>query len=183
MERDGVTGDEDEAEEVVSDRVVEGGVEVRHGLFECGEVACQVFVFTLGDGVAAEEVDGAAFGGGREPCPGVFGDSGSRHCSRAARRASCARSSARPTSRADSMRQKASMVRCRSAAKTATDHTSFGCVSASGAISLLPDLPVERGLFFPAEYLLRRRRMQSLPARRPGGSRPRIRLRGSWGCA
>jgi len=52
---DGVTGDEDKAEEVVSDGVVEGGVEVRRGLFECGEVACQVLVFTLGDGVAAED--------------------------------------------------------------------------------------------------------------------------------
>ena len=35
-------------------------------------------VFTLGDGVAAEEIDGAVFGGGGEPCAGVFGDSGSR---------------------------------------------------------------------------------------------------------
>ena len=75
---DGVTGDEDEPEEVVSDGVVEGGVEVRHGLFECGEVACQIFVFTPGDRVAAEEIDGAAFGDGGEPCAGVFGDSGSR---------------------------------------------------------------------------------------------------------
>jgi hypothetical protein len=43
-------------------------------LFECGEVACQVFVFTLGDGVAAEEIDGAAFGGCGEPCAGIIGD-------------------------------------------------------------------------------------------------------------
>jgi hypothetical protein len=71
---DGVTGDEDEAEKVVTDGVVESGVEVRRGLFECGEVACQVFVFTLGDGVAAEEIDGAAFGGGGEPCSGIIGD-------------------------------------------------------------------------------------------------------------
>jgi hypothetical protein len=142
---DGVTGDEDEAEEVVSDGVVEGGVEVRHGLFECGEVACQVFVFTLGDGVAAEEIDGAAFGGGGEPCAGFSGTPVRGHCSRAARRASCARSSARPTSRvrrvrpamtrADSMRQTASMVRCRSVADTATDHTSFGSMDASAAIA------------------------------------------------
>ena len=31
-----------------------------------------------GDGVAAEEIDGAAFGGGGEPCAGVFGDAGLR---------------------------------------------------------------------------------------------------------
>jgi len=47
----------------------------------------------------------------------------------------------------DTVRQTASMVRCRSVADSATDHTSFGCVSASGAISLLPDLPVEHGFF------------------------------------
>src|ERR1700733_6956689 len=61
------------------------------------------------------------------------------HCSSAATSASCARSSARPTSRvrrvspattrADSMRHAASMVRCvarcESVADTATDHTSF----------------------------------------------------------
>ncbi len=75
---DGVAGDEDEAEEVVADGVVEGGAEVGHGLFECGEVACQVFVFALGDGVAAEEIDGAAFGGCGEPCRGIIGNAGLR---------------------------------------------------------------------------------------------------------
>src|SRR6266567_4994666 len=67
--------------------------------------------------------------------PGLSGTPDCGHCSRAARSASWARSSARPTSRvrrvrpamtrADSMRQTASMVRCRSVADTATDHTSF----------------------------------------------------------
>src|SRR3974377_1952675 len=61
--------------------------------------------------------------------------------------------------------------------------TSLECVSARGAISLLPPLTVERGFFFPAEYLLRRRRVQSLLDRRPGGSRLRIPLGGRWGCA
>jgi hypothetical protein len=69
-----VTADEDQAEQVISDGVVEAGIEVRHGLFSCGEVACQLFVFTLGDGVAAEQIDGAAFGGGGEPCRGIIGD-------------------------------------------------------------------------------------------------------------
>ena len=73
-----MAGNEDEAEEIVVDWIVEGGVEVGHGLFEGGEVAGEVFVFTLGYGVAAEEVDGAAFGGGGEPCSGIFGDSGCR---------------------------------------------------------------------------------------------------------
>ena len=51
-------------------------VELRSGdgLFACGEVACEVFVFTLGDGVAAEEIDGAAFGGCGKPRRGIIGD-------------------------------------------------------------------------------------------------------------
>src|SRR3974377_336274 len=61
--------------------------------------------------------------------------------------------------------------------------TSLECVSASGAISLLPDLPVERGLFFPAEYLFRRRRGQSLLERRTCGLRLRVPRGGRWGCA
>ena len=75
---DGMAGDEDEAEEVVADGVVESGVEVGRGLFESFEFACQLFVFALGDGVAAEEIDGAAFGGGGEPCRGIIGDAGLR---------------------------------------------------------------------------------------------------------
>jgi hypothetical protein len=71
---DGMAGDKDEAEEVVADGVVEGGVEVGRGLFEGFELAGELFVFALGDGVAAEEIDGAAFGGGGEPCPGMIGD-------------------------------------------------------------------------------------------------------------
>src|SRR5580704_11719612 len=67
--------------------------------------------------------------------PGFSGTPDCGHCSRAARRASWARSSARAMSRTrrvrpairrgDSILQTASMVRCRSVADTATDHTSF----------------------------------------------------------
>jgi hypothetical protein len=71
---DGMAGDEDEAEEVVADGVVESGVEVGRGLFEGFEFAGELFVFALGDGVAAEEIDGAAFGGCGEPCRGIIGD-------------------------------------------------------------------------------------------------------------
>jgi hypothetical protein len=75
---DGMAGDEDEAEEVVADGVVESGVEVGRGLFEGFEFAGELFVFALGDGVAAEEIDGAAFGGCGEPCRGIIGDAGLR---------------------------------------------------------------------------------------------------------
>ncbi len=75
---DGMAGDEDEAEQVVADGVVESGVEVGRGLFEGFEFAGELFVFALGDGVAAEEIDGAAFGGCGEPCRGIIGDAGLR---------------------------------------------------------------------------------------------------------
>ena len=65
--------------------------------------------------------------------PGLSGMPDSGHCSSAATSASCARSSARPTSRTmrarpamslgDSIRQTASMVRWVVGAVTATDHT------------------------------------------------------------
>ena len=67
--------------------------------------------------------------------PGLSGTPDSGHCSSAATRASCARSSARPTSRTirarpamslgDSILQTASMARCVSVAVTATDHIIF----------------------------------------------------------
>ena len=55
-------------------------LELRSGtvVLECGQVAGEVLVFALGDGVAAEEIDGAAFGGGGEPGAGIFGDAGLR---------------------------------------------------------------------------------------------------------
>src|SRR3979409_65491 len=67
--------------------------------------------------------------------PGLSGTPDSGHCSRAATRASCARSSATPTSRTmrarpaisrgDSILQTASMAECVSVAVTATDHITF----------------------------------------------------------
>src|SRR5437660_2035010 len=67
--------------------------------------------------------------------PGLSGTPDFGHCSSAATRASCARSSAMPTSRTirtrpamslgDSILQTASIVRCVSVAVTATDQTIF----------------------------------------------------------
>ena len=42
-------------------------------MFESFEFAGEHFVLALGDGVPAEEIDGAAFGGCGEPCPGIIG--------------------------------------------------------------------------------------------------------------
>src|ERR1700682_6557104 len=73
--------------------------------------------------------------------PGLSGTPDSGHCSRAATKASCARSSAMPTSptmrarpamsRGDSILQTASIARCVSVAVTATDHIMFNPSSAS----------------------------------------------------
>src|ERR1017187_5640398 len=71
---DGMAGDEDEAEQVVADGVVKRGVEVGRGLFEGFEFAGELFVFARGDGVAAEEIDGASFGGCGKPRRGIIGD-------------------------------------------------------------------------------------------------------------
>jgi hypothetical protein len=71
-----MAGDEDEAEEVVAYGVVESGVEVGRGLFEGFEFAAELLVFAVGDGVAAEHINGASFGGGGKPRGGIIGDAG-----------------------------------------------------------------------------------------------------------
>jgi hypothetical protein len=71
-----VAGDEDEAEEIVADSVVESGAEVGHGLFESFQLAGDLFVFALGNCVAAEEIDGATFGSCGEPRGRVIRNAG-----------------------------------------------------------------------------------------------------------
>src|SRR5260370_39477027 len=76
--------------------------------------------------------------------PGLSGRPDFGHCSSAATRASCARSSARPTSRTiraspamslgDSILQPASMARCVSVAVTATDHNIFIAPAQAGTL-------------------------------------------------
>ena len=66
---DGMAGDENETEDVVVDSCI--GDAVAEGGFK---FAREHFVFALGDGVSAEQIDGAAFGGCGEPCRGVIGD-------------------------------------------------------------------------------------------------------------
>jgi hypothetical protein len=78
------------------------------------------------------------FAAAMSQAPGLSGMPDSGHCWRAATRASCASSSARPTSRtirvrpamilADSILQTASMARCVSVAVTATNHIIFNAL-------------------------------------------------------
>ena len=97
-------------------------VEIRRGqLLLRLELAAELLVLALEPLVAAELVDGAVLGGRHEPGARVVRDADSGHCSSAATSASWASSSARPTSRtiraspaisrADSIRQTASIVR------------------------------------------------------------------------
>ena len=115
-----MAGDEDKAQEVVAEGVVESGVEVGQGLFEGFEFAGELFVLALGDGVAAEEIDGAALGGCGEPCRGIIGDArlrplfecGDERLLREVFGEADVAGEARESGD-DAMRQTASMVRCR----------------------------------------------------------------------
>jgi len=79
--KDRVTGNEDEAEKVVADVLVVGGVEIGfkigHGGFLLGfEFATELFVFAFEDFVAAKVVHGAMLGGGHEPGTGIVRHAG-----------------------------------------------------------------------------------------------------------
>src|SRR5882724_9304857 len=65
--KNGMAGDEHQAEKVVANVIVHGGLKVRHGHLLGFKVAAELFVFTLKQLVTAEEVDGAMFGRGHEP--------------------------------------------------------------------------------------------------------------------
>ena len=103
--------------------------------------------------------------------PGLSGMPDSGHCSSAATRASCASSSARPTSRtirarpamirADSILQTASIARCVWVAVTATHHTIFNPPVQAGRVATASSRPSVRA----SAAMLGER---SLPARTPG---------------
>ena len=69
-----MTGGEDEAEQVVADVIVDCCVEIRHGHFLGDELATEFLVLALEPRVAAEEIDGAMFGGSHEPGARVVRD-------------------------------------------------------------------------------------------------------------
>ena len=73
-----MTGDKYEAEKIVSDGVVESGVEVGQVCSRTSSSCASCSYLRSGNGVAAEQIDGAAFGGGGEPCRGILGDAGLR---------------------------------------------------------------------------------------------------------
>ena len=74
-----MAGDEDEAEQIVADLVVEGRVEIglRRLLLDFQLIAEFAFL-ALGKLVAAEAVDRLVLGGGHEPGAGIVGDARSR---------------------------------------------------------------------------------------------------------
>src|SRR5258708_31468285 len=127
-----VAGDEYQPQEVVDDVMVEGGFEIWHGHHLLGlEFAAKLLVLGLKPLVAAEHVDRAVLRSSHEPRARIVsGMPDSGHWWSAARRASCASSSARPTSRtirvrpalilADSILPTASMALCVSVGAMAT---------------------------------------------------------------
>ena len=118
-----VAGDEHEAQQVVADVVVERGVEVRRRRPAAGRRARDRAPRACARGASRRRSRSIArcLAVAMSQAPGLSGTPDSGHCSSAATSASCARSSARPTSRtirarpaisrADSIRQTASIAR------------------------------------------------------------------------
>src|SRR4029077_3705689 len=72
-----MTGDEDEAKEIVANSVVDPGVEIWHGhLLLRFELAAELLVLALEELVAAKVINGAMLGGGHEPGAGIVRDAG-----------------------------------------------------------------------------------------------------------
>ena len=70
----GMTGGEDEAEEVVADVIVDCCVEIWHGHFLGDKLAAELLVLALEPRVAAEVIDGTMLGSGHEPGARVVRD-------------------------------------------------------------------------------------------------------------
>ncbi len=65
---------EDQAQEVVPDLVVDGGVEIRRRQLSPRFFLTELFVLLLGELLAAHEIDRAVLGRRHEPGAGFFGD-------------------------------------------------------------------------------------------------------------
>ena len=120
-----MAGREDEPQQVVVERIVDRGSQVRVLVRAAPlDLARQLLRLAVVHAGTAQAIDRAVLGGRHEPGAGLSGTPDSGHCSSAATNASWARSSARPTSRttraipaisrADSMRQTPSRVRATS---------------------------------------------------------------------
>ena len=72
---DRVAGDEDEAEQIVADMIVERRVEIGRPLLLDLELVAELGVLAMGERVAAEEIDRPMLGGGHEPGTGLLGNS------------------------------------------------------------------------------------------------------------
>src|SRR5579864_5251100 len=94
-----MTRDKDQAQQVIAEIVVESRFKIRHGHLFLFKLATEFFVLALQHGVSAEVVNGRCLAVAMSQAPGLSGTPDCGHCSSAATRASCARSSARPTSR------------------------------------------------------------------------------------
>ena len=63
-----VTGDEEQAQEVVADIIIKGGFEIRHGhLLLCLDLASDFFVLALEPFISPQEIDCTVLCGGHQP--------------------------------------------------------------------------------------------------------------------
>jgi len=132
---DRVAGNENEAQEIVADMIVERCVEVWRRVLLDLELVAELGVLAAGKLGAAEEIDRTMLCGGHSHAPGLSGIPDLGHCSSAATSASWASSSATPTSRTMRVREAmglacsilntASMARLVSVAVIATDTASI----------------------------------------------------------
>ena len=72
---DRMAGDEDEAQEIIADVLVDGGLEVRRGQLPGLELVTELLVLALEPLVPAQEIDGPVLRGGHEPGARVLRDS------------------------------------------------------------------------------------------------------------
>ena len=116
-----MAGREDEAQQVVADIIVERGVEIGRASPAGLEFVTELLVLALDASLRRNWSIARCLAAAISQAPGLSGTPVSGHCSSAATSASCASSSARPTSRtirarlaislADSIRQTASIAR------------------------------------------------------------------------
>jgi hypothetical protein len=113
-----MAGGEHESQKIVADLIVDRGIEIRTGHLSPGlDLVTELLVLALDSLLSANFVDRTVLRGGRARRPGLSGTPDSGHCSSATTSASCASSSARPTSR--TIRARPAMSRAHSILKTA----------------------------------------------------------------
>src|SRR5260370_18972724 len=67
-----MAGDEDEAQQVIADGIINRGIEIWHRHLFGLELVTEFLVLALEPLVSAERVNGTVLGGSHEPCAGII---------------------------------------------------------------------------------------------------------------